>query len=304
MPDGSRAPGARDLEAMAAELEASGAYRVLRAVPRAPRLAEVPDEARAGVYLDLETTGLTAAVDDIIEIGLVRFAYDEAGVLGSIDDLAAFQDPGRPIPAEVTALTGITDEMVRGQSIPDDRVHEIIDGAHLVIAHNAGFDRPFAERRYPFLSEFPWACSWRDVPWREQGGFESAGLSYLLMAHGYFFDGHRAVEDCYAGVHLLAQPFKGGDTTVMTRLREGARRTEVRLWAVGSPFESKDLLKARGYRWSGEAKVWWRDVSATELDHEKSWLAAEVYGGSLPTLPERVLDAWTRYSERISEAPP
>jgi DNA polymerase III subunit epsilon len=293
----------RALEALAEELEASGAYRVLRAVPRPPRLSELPPGARIGVYLDLETTGLSPATDGIIEIGLVRFAYDAQGVLGSLDDLAAFQDPGRPIPREVTAITGITDEMVAGRSIPEERVRELIDGAHLVMAHNAAFDRPFAERAYPWLADFPWACSWRDVAWREVGGFEGAGLSYLLMAHGYFFEGHRAVEDCYAGVHLLAQPFAGTDTTVMTHMRECARRTDVRLWAVRSPFETKDLLRVRGYRWNPDAKVWWRDVPTPELDAEKAWLRVEVYGGRLPTLPEQPLDARVRYSARLPDAP-
>jgi DNA polymerase III subunit epsilon len=292
----------RAFEAMAAQLEASGRYRVLRAVPRAPRLTELPPGARIGVYLDLETTGLDASTDAIIEIGLVRFAYDEQGVLGSLDDLAAFEDPGRAIPSEITAITGIDDAMVAGQTIPEERVQEVVGGAHLVIAHNAGFDRPFAERRFPWLADFPWACSLRDVAWRAVG-FEGAGLSYLLMAHGYFFEGHRAVEDCYAGVHLLAQPFAGTDATVMSFMRECARRKEIRIWAVRSPFETKDLLRVRGYRWNPEAKCWWRDVPEAEVAEERAWLRVQVYAGRLPTLPERALDATTRYSVRLSEAP-
>lgn len=298
----STLPDERALEAMAEQLEASGAYRVLRAVPRAPRLRDVPDGARVGVYLDLETTGLDPAVDAIIEIGLVRFAYDDGGVLGSLDDLAAFEDPGRPIPSEITTLTGIDDAMVAGRAIADERVHELVDGAHLVMAHNAGFDRPFAERRFPVLTGFPWACSLRDVAWREMGSYEGAGLSSLLMVHGYFFEGHRAVEDCYAGVHLLAQPLDGGGT-VVTRMLRGARRTETRIWAVRSPFETKDRLRARGYRWNATAKVWWCDVPTAELDGERAWLDAEVYAGRSPMLPTRALDARTRYSARLSDAP-
>jgi DNA polymerase III subunit epsilon len=292
-----------DLEAMAERLEASGSYRVLRAVPRPPRLGELPPGARVGVFLDLETTGLTAGVDRIIEIGLVRFAYDERGVLGSLDELAAFEDPGVPIPSEVSVLTGITDAMVAGRRIPDDRVAEVLRGAHLVMAHNAAFDRPFAEARFPALAGLPWACSWRDVPWREVGGFESAGLTYLLMAHGYFFEGHRAVEDCYAGVHLLAQRLAGTDETVMTRMRECARRSDVRIWAVRSPFETKDMLRLRGYRWNPDAKCWWRDVASDEIEAERAWLRVQIYGGRLPELPELRLDARLRYSARLPDAP-
>lgn len=293
----------RALEAMAERLEASGAYRVLRAVPRAPRLDELPEGARIGVYLDLETTGLDAASDAVIEIGLVRFAYDDSGVLGSLDELAAFEDPQRPIPSVITTLTGIDDAMVAGRRIPEERVNELLHGAHLVVAHNASFDRPFAERRFPALEDYPWACSLRDVAWRELGPYEGVGLASLLMVHGYFFEGHRAVEDCHAGVHLLAQPLAGTPASVITRMLDGARRTEMRLWAVGSPFETKDKLRARGYRWNATKRVWWRDVPTPECDDEKAWLRSEVYGGRMPTLPEQALDARTRYSTRLSDAP-
>lgn len=291
-----------ELEALAQRLEATGGYRVLRAVPRPPRLGALPPGAREGVYLDLETTGLDPGSDAIIELGLVRFAYDEDGPIGMVDDLSAFEDPGRPIPPEIQALTGITDAMVSGRQLPEDRVRELFDGAHLVVAHNAAFDRPFAERRFPFLSEFPWACSCRGVPWKDLGRFDGVSLGALVTAHGHFFDGHRAVEDCYAGVHLLGRRFADG-SSVLSHLRSGARRTDVRIWAVRSPFESKDLLRARGYRWNAEARVWWRDVPAEELDAEKAFLSEHVYGGRMPELPERVLDAWTRFSRRLGEAP-
>jgi len=42
----------------------------------------------------------------------------------------------------------------------------------------------------------------------------------------------------------------------------------VRLWAVGSPFDSKDLLKSRSYRWKAGAKTWWRDVASDEHEAE------------------------------------
>jgi DNA polymerase III subunit epsilon len=293
------------LEALAERLESSGRYRVLRAVPRPPRLEGVPPGARIGLYLDTETTGLDPSADAIIELGVVRFAYDpDGGIIGALDDLAAFEDPGRPIPEVVSQMTGITDAMVKGTRIPDERVAELFAGAHLVIAHNAGFDRRFVERRFPSLAGRNWACSLRDVAWREEG-FEGLGLKYLLMAHGYFFDGHRAVEDCYAGVHLLAQQSGDGETTVMRRLREGALRSDVRIWAVGSPYDTKDALRERGYRWHAASKCWWRDVPKGALEEERAWLQGSVYGGRLPArLPEFEIDASVRYGSGVPEGPP
>jgi DNA polymerase-3 subunit epsilon len=253
-----------DLEALAARLEASGDYKVLRRLRRTPRIdrGALPDGAREAVVLDLETTGLDPNLEVPIEVGLVRFAYDPQGrILGVTDELSALEDPGRPLTPEVVRLTGITDADVAGQRFPDERVGEVLDGAVLVIAHNAAFDRPFAEKRWPALGAFPWACSLRDVPWR---------------------DGELA----------------------LNRMRRTAGATTVRLWAVQSPFDSKDLLKARGYRWNGAAKVWWTDVPEDALEAERAFLAAEVYPRGLPELPTLRVDARVRYSARVPESPP
>ena len=296
-----------DLEALAARLEASGEYKVLRRLRRTPRIerAALPEGAREAVVLDLETTGLEPTADVPIEVGLVRFAYDPQGrILGVTDELSALEDPGRPLAPEVARLTGITDADLAGQRFPDARVAELLDGAVLVIAHNAGFDRPFAEKRWPALEAFPWACSLRDVPWRDGEGFDSGGLGSLLLAHGTFFDGHRAVEDGYAVLDLLGRALPSDGELVLNRMRRTAGTASVRVWAVKSPFEAKDLLKGRGYRWCGPAKVWWTDVPEEALEAERAFLAADVYPRGLPVLPTLRVDARVRYSARVPESPP
>ncbi len=293
-----------ELEALAVRLEASPDFRVLRAVTPPERLDALPDGARVGVYLDLETTGLDHRADRVIELGLVRFAYDldNGTVLGMLDDYSALEDPGRPLPPEITRLTGIDDAMLAGQRIDDGRVQALLEGASVVIAHNARFDRPFAEARLPAFADVHWACSLRDVAWRDEG-FESSGLQALVMASGGFFDGHRAVEDCYAGVYLLARPLPRSGERALAALRRNALRRDVRVWAVGSPFDTKDLLKARGYRWNPDARVWWCDVPEDALDEEQAWLRDQVYAGRLPRLPQLSYDARSRYSLRVAEAP-
>ncbi len=296
-----------ELESLAVRLEASGDYRVLRRLRRAARIDRrgLPAGAREAVVIDLETTGLDAGLDLPIEVGLVRFAYDGGGrILGVTDELGAFEDPGRPLSDDIVRLTGLTDADLAGERFPDDRVAEILDGAVLVIAHNAGFDRPFAERRWPALEAFPWACSFRDIAWRDVEGFEGASLSALLAAQGVFFDGHRAVEDGYAVVDLLGRPLRSDGELAFNRLRASARAATVRLWAVRSPFETKDLLKARGYRWSAQGKCWWCDVVEASLEAELDWLASAVYPRGVPALPRLRIDPTVRYSWRVSEVPP
>jgi DNA polymerase III subunit epsilon len=92
------------------------------------------------VVLDLETTGLSAAVDRITEIGAVKVRGGE--VLG---ELRTFVHPGRPIPPGITAVTGITDAMVRdAPGLPAilPTVMRFLDGA-VFVAHNASFDLGF-----------------------------------------------------------------------------------------------------------------------------------------------------------------
>jgi DNA polymerase-3 subunit epsilon len=67
---------------------------------------------------------------------------------------------------------------------------------------------------------------------------------------------------------------------------------------LNSPFEVKDLLKARGYRWHADAKVWVRDLADAERVAELEWLKAAVYDGKSVEVEIETLDAKRRYSGR------
>src|SRR5690606_29066577 len=97
--------------------------------------------------LDTETTGLDSSKDRIIELALILVDVDKAtGLPLQVQDVFdELEDPGRPIPAEATRITGITDAMVAGKHLDDARVAVLMAGMDLVIAHNARFDRGFME---------------------------------------------------------------------------------------------------------------------------------------------------------------
>jgi DNA polymerase-3 subunit epsilon len=81
---------------------------------------------------------------------MVKFDYLPDGRVGGVRDVfSSFNEPSIPIPTEVTVLTGITDDMVAGQRIDEAVVSTFVEDAVIVIAHNAGFDRKFAERYWP-----------------------------------------------------------------------------------------------------------------------------------------------------------
>ena len=161
-------------------------------------------ETRIVILLDTETTGLDHRKDEVIELGMVKFGYTPDGRIIEVrETFSAFNEPSEPIPAEITALTGITDEMVAGHRIDEVAVNAFVDDSVvLVIAHNSGFDRKFSERYWPVFERKAWACSATEVDWR-QHGFDGAKLGYLLNGAGYFHQAHRAVDDCHALLEIL-----------------------------------------------------------------------------------------------------
>lgn len=293
-------------EAMAQVLEAHPDYRVLRRLkPRREFGLRRTGEVLKVLILDTETTGLDAARDRIIELALIAVDVDaQSGLPIQVQEVFdELEDPGMPIPAEATRVTGITDTMVAGKRLDEDRIASILNGAHLVIAHNARFDRAFVERRLPAFANVPWACSVAEIDWQAQGR-GSAKLEFLAHELGWFYDAHRAEMDCHALLAVLAAPLPNqSGETALGRLLQAAQATSYRVFATGSPFESKDVLRARGYRWDAERKVWHTQAgSAAALDAECAWLKDAVYGGRAARIDVERQTARERFSSRAGES--
>jgi len=289
-----------DWAQLASTLASHPDYRVLRRL--APPLLFPPASGPTlrVLVLDTETTGLNASRDKVIELALLAFDLDlatgqPAGQLQVYDGL---EDPGAPLSTEVQQLTGISDDMLRGQRLDEARVAELLAGAQLVIAHNAAFDRPFVEARLPAFAELNWACSFADIDWKRQGR-DSAKLSALALQLGLFYDAHRAEMDCHALLAVLRPPLPLDERNGLMHLVEAAERPSYRLQATGAPFEAKDLLKARNYRWDGHLRVWFTQLKdQPALLAETQWLKAQVYEGRPARVQVEQLDARQRYSGR------
>jgi DNA polymerase-3 subunit epsilon len=71
------------------------------------------------------------------------------------------------------------------------------------------------------------------------------------------------------------------------------------VYAINSPFETKDMLKARGYRWSPDLRCWSRVLaSAPDMQQELSWLKKNVYGDRNARVEVESLGGKVRYSTR------
>lgn len=260
-------------------LEKTDDFRIIERVPITKRNISLPyplsgkngDEVSI-VFLDTETTGLSSNTERIIELGMVAASYSPSTQrLVSIDRIfSEYEDPGKPIPEEITKLTGISDDDVKGQRIDDQAVKAYLDSAELIIAHNAGFDRPFFEKRFSGFEDKRWACSLKGVDWKSFD-INNHRQEELLHGIGYFYEAHRASIDCLA----LAW-FMHIRQDVFANLLENASQNSVVVHAFGAPFESKDRLKVRGYRWddgsSGVNRHWWKEIPLEGLDEEKAFL--------------------------------
>ena len=291
------------LKDLADTLEASGEYRVLRKLQSVSQYApEDGSEKKRALYVDVETTGRNPQQDEVIELAMVPFTYSQDGRIFSLEEpFQALREPTKPIPAEITAITGIDDAMVAGCRIDPAEVEHFMAEADLIIAHNASFDRRFLERFCPAFMHKPWACSMSQIDWKGEG-FEGQKLVWLAAGAGFFYEKHRAIHDCRAGIELLARPLPKSGEPGLRQLLARARTPEWRIFATGAPYDLKDVLKARGYRWNGDAsgaqRAWFIDIEDAKRDAECHFLQTEIYRRDVDVHCLRI-DAFDRFSDRI-----
>jgi len=300
MPDNTPRPDVDALDRMAHDLEATGNYRVLRRLKPWVNI-EPPAgvELRQAIFFDVETTGLDITSSEIIELAMVPFEYASDGRIFRVGEpLQQFNEPREPIHPEITALTGITDDMVAGHRLDVAAIESLAQSASLMIAHNAAFDRPFAERTSNIFRAKPWACSMSGIAWKDEG-ITSRRLIDLLASFRFFFDNHRAVDDCLAAIGLMTMTLPKSGLTAMDAMLRNARAATYKIIADGAPYELKDALKRRGYAWNAEIargpKAWWIEVPADELENELDFLRREIFQRQVD-VPVRRITAFERFS--------
>jgi len=287
-------------------LESTGQYKVLSRVPESlSSSTQVTGKQFKAAIIDLETTGLDPKNDEIIEIGtlIVTFTNEDGFIALDFED-NQLQQPQTPISEEITNITGITNEDVAGKSVDWHLIANALTDVDLIICHNASFDRNFMELQTPehfseLIKSKAFGCSSRGVKWTALG-YEGAKLEYLNLKMGYFYDGHRALVDCWATLNLFVQRPDAFD-----ELKNSVRQKEKLICAINAAFDKKDELKKRHYRWSDGSgslpKSWWTTIAEDLLEAELDYLKDEIYGGRQLTLPMSTITARTRYSYRAQE---
>ncbi len=301
----------QSLEQIADQLCRSNEYRVIRKYQKPVGYNLDNDDVNdtnisnknklIAVFLDIEATGLLYFNDKLIELGMVKFEYIEDGrIFNLLEEFSSYQDPGISIPEHITKLTGISDDMVKDHSISEDKVSEYLKDVDIIIAHNTQFDRAFFETTFPNIISKAWGCSMRDINWKNEG-IGSLKLEYIAYRYGFFYEGHRAIVDCLAGVHILAQNLINSKQPVLKRLLDNVAQLEFKLWAKNAPYGSKNLLKAKNYRWGvhpiNNYRAWSIAIPESNVKEEIKYLRSDIYqSNAVIPLGIEIFDAFNKYS--------
>lgn len=225
---------------------------------------------RIYVALDLETTGLDARTDAIIEIGAVRIAFDRAAgpfACRVLDRFVTFINPLRPIPLRIQQLTGIRDSDVASAPTLGEVIPELLafvsSDVSAAVAHNAGFDFGFLQAagvnfHRPTQDTFELASIL--LP-----GMTSYSLGELCRQLDISLpEAHRALGDATATAHLF--------TYLLQRIEQLPPWVVSTLLTCGDEREWSPLLLLREYgRWEIGSLM---PPAAREPDVMGSWLGA------------------------------
>jgi DNA polymerase-3 subunit alpha (Gram-positive type) len=166
------------------------------------------------IFLDVETTGLSAKRDRIIEIYMLKVAHN-----GDVSEYHSFINPERPIPEFITKLTGITEEDVANAPVEGEAAKSIRDfiSDGVLVAHNLAFDRRFLTAMFErnqceplppggidtlaiSMRLFPKLCIYPNG----EGSHKLKNLMYHFRLDRDFANSHRAKDD----VLLLVQVYR------------------------------------------------------------------------------------------------
>ena len=198
---------------------------------------------RTFVSLDLETTGLDPERDAIIEIGIVRFRGDEV-----LEEWSSLINPRRPIPAKITDLTNITQDMVDRDGIPlwDGLRHaQRLVGNAPIIGHNIGFDLSFLKKQNQFLGNpsidtFELAAILVPHAGRYSLGALASELGITLPAT------HRALADAHTTHQLFMKVFDRAVDMPREALEEIVNHAERSGWSLAEFWRDALERQSRG----------------------------------------------------------
>lgn len=224
--------------------------------------------------IDIESSGLDLFKCHIVELAVVIVKANTTRPLYAGSYLL-YDGPAmghEPMPPEVTAVNGITNEHLLNYGAPLQKgLQAALDtlkqfGVEYLVAHNAqGFDRPILERHHEGFKAFRWVDSQADIDWPDQ----SRRLIHLAAERGFLNPfPHVAISDALTMLRLLAEH----------DFETVAARAEVPWVKVRAmvDYDNREKAKARRYQFDPIAKHWYRMLKQDKIEQEKAEAPFEV----------------------------
>lgn len=219
------------------------------------------------IGIDLETTGLLPTEDRITEIGAALVEWETGKPLKLMSTLV---NPCRPIPEEITKITGITDEQVdlygKSEKAAFAELHDLMSYADYAMAFNgSNFDKPFylaaCERLGVEPSGIFWLDASADVLYPTE--IKTRNLCHRAAEHSTINPfRHRALFDVMT-MFIVARNY---DFDAIVRR---AQEPTLYIQAVVS-FDEKEKAKELGFRWFAPGKQWWRAMKSSDFEAMRS----------------------------------
>lgn len=211
--------------------------------------------------IDTETTGLTKDTGKLIEVAIATFDLQVCDVIACSSQLIKGATEAEVKNTEY--LHGISYEFLNQYGTDDyDGLSTALQYAMVdstaILAHNAEFDRQWFAADFP-TDEIPWVCTCDDFVWPNKT--ESKSLTSIALAHGVgVLSAHRAMADVMTLCALLKRVGDDfGSAYLIEQVTRGMRPKAKFLACV--TFSQKDLVKAAGFRWDADKKIWWRQMA-------------------------------------------
>lgn len=230
--------------------------------------------------VDVETTGLDAEKDFVVELAYVLWDTDALRPIHAVSKLIYDEAMGeKPLSEEISEINGLTNRLLLEEGLSFDSVvnEEFLGDLHgyrpeYLVGHNGlEFDRAFLLAEFargghvdPFFQDYPWLDTKHDIEYPKR--FRSHSLTHIAAELGFLNPfPHTALADVLTMFRILTS-FPLADTIKRSQSPAVVIRALV-------DYENKDKAKARRYLWescNGKVypKAWVKKIKLCDLDQE------------------------------------